>query len=575
MVSNDLSPKIYLPYWRLRLEYFPQIAMLGIFVSVIARFTTFDSLRQLLALTMMQIIGFFLIYLYWLNISKWLIFIDRAKLSLLEIMSIGASGGLILAGSQTFLGWIFQEAPLDSFAYRSAGNMAIAAFWLPIQSVAVGNFRKYSRLKSEIREEYLLQESVQLARRRALDEYKVKIEENIQEQLTITTGEAQKLFSALSSRDSHRLPEYLRIISDEYFRLAAHKLDSKIKAAQPRFMNLRRNSVEMRQAIALSIRRRPLNPSWFTLVLVATVTVPLTAKADYLLIFEILAVIGVSSFIIQYLLLRSFLYIKKRFVFATIVATVANIVIPLALVRLIPSNTPELGNGFAFVFVVMVVTGIGHISQAGIVKAEELRALSLAELSQVKNDEREQNELFSKITRDWAKYIHGNFTTKLESAALALETATANNDYEGAEQAIIEVEKTLKLDSLRSRSNPLILGDEIKERCANWQGLIDINITSQISADVSISASIRDVGTCIEEAILNAVRHGDCSTIDIDISEESCHMNIRISNNGAGFTGKPKGFGSSVYEEATRGDWKLWRDEKKKSTILELNFAKI
>jgi two-component sensor histidine kinase len=90
-----------------------------------------------------------------------------------------------------------------------------------------------------------------------------------------------------------------------------------------------------------------------------------------------------------------------------------------------------------------------------------------------------------------------------------------------------------------------------------------------------VSASIKDVGDCIEEAVLNAVRHGDCSAIDIEVSDLASSISIQIRDNGRGFSGKPSGFGSTIYEEATLGDWKLWRDEKNKSTILELNFAKM
>jgi glucose-6-phosphate-specific signal transduction histidine kinase len=91
---------------------------------------------------------------------------------------------------------------------------------------------------------------------------------------------------------------------------------------------------------------------------------------------------------------------------------------------------------------------------------------------------------------------------------------------------------------------------------------------------MAVAASIKDVGDCVEEAILNAVRHGDCSAIDIQILEKDTTVSMVITNDGRGFSNKPRGFGSSIYEEVTRGDWKLWRDEKNKSTILELNFAK-
>jgi glucose-6-phosphate-specific signal transduction histidine kinase len=70
------------------------------------------------------------------------------------------------------------------------------------------------------------------------------------------------------------------------------------------------------------------------------------------------------------------------------------------------------------------------------------------------------------------------------------------------------------------------------------------------------------------------VRHGDCSSIDIEICEKDTKISLLIKDNGVGFSKKVRGFGSSIYEEATAGDWELWRDEKNQATFLELNFEK-
>jgi signal transduction histidine kinase len=356
--------------------------------------------------------------------------------------------------------------------------------------------------------------------------------------------------------------------------LTAHNLGSKIKVRQPRFSNLRANFNIFKSAVLESVETRPLNPTWFSIVIVVTIAVPLTAKAEYLLIPALALSTGLSAFLVQSVLLRIFKQIEKRQIFATILATVGSIALPVVIAHFIPNNDPKLGNHIAYMVVVITVTLMGHIAQAGILKEEELQSTSVKDLTDYKNAEREQNAEFSKITRDWAKYIHGNYTSKLESAALAIEAAIVSEDSEATEQAISEVERTLRLDSTRSVSHPQILIDEVQDRCANWHGLIALNINNQVRSDIAVAASIKDVGDCVEEAILNAVRHGDCSAIDIQILEKDTAVSMVITNDGRGFSNKPRGFGSSIYEEVTRGDWKLWRDEKNKSTILELNFAK-
>lgn len=575
MVTSDLTPNISLKYWRIRLQYFPQIAALGVLVSVVSRSATFPDFRTFLAESVMQLVGLTVVYWFWSYIAQVLKYFEKDQLTRLQIMAIGAAGGLLMAASQSLLIWMFQVPLQTSFVMRAIGNVVVAAFWLPLQSVVVGNFKRYSRLRQDVRDEFLQQESVQLARRRALEEYGKKIEENIQDKMKITTTEAHSLFKSLRTKDSERLPEYLRIISDEYFRLTAHDLDSKIKAHQPRFENLRLNFNTFKSAVLESVVTRPLNPTWFAIVIVVTIAVPLTAKAEYLLIPALALSTGICTFIVQSVLLRSFEHLEKRRLIATILATVGNALFPILIAHLIPGNNPKLGNHIAYIVVVIVVTCMGHIAQAGILKQEELRATSIQDLMEYKDGEKEKNAEFSKITRSWAKYIHGNYTTKLETAALAIESAILSEDSEATEQAISEVERTLRLESTRSVSNPQILIDEVKDRCANWQGLIVLDIDNQIKSVINVAASIKDVGDCVEEAILNAVRHGDCSTISIGIFERDTCVSLVVTNNGIGFSNKPRGFGSSIYEEATRGDWKLWRDEKTKSTILELNFAKL
>jgi signal transduction histidine kinase len=323
-----------------------------------------------------------------------------------------------------------------------------------------------------------------------------------------------------------------------------------------------------------SVTTRPLKPSWFAIVVTVTVLVPLTAKADYLVIPEILLVTGLSTLLVQSLLVRSFQYVKGYRLPLTLVSTSFNIALPIFFTRILPGNSPEVANHIAYFFVVIVITCLGHIAQAGILKESELRDAFIKDLGELKSDEKEQNAEFSKITRDWAKYIHGTYTTKLEVAALAIESAISSDDSDAIERAIVEVERTLKLDATRTSSNPQILIKEIRDRCANWQGLITVTIRDHIESDISVAVSIKDVGDCVEEAILNAVRHGDCSAIDIQVLERDTKVSLIIADDGVGFSNKARGFGSSIYEEVTGGDWELWRDEKNAATFLELNFTK-
>jgi anti-sigma regulatory factor (Ser/Thr protein kinase) len=83
--------------------------------------------------------------------------------------------------------------------------------------------------------------------------------------------------------------------------------------------------------------------------------------------------------------------------------------------------------------------------------------------------------------------------------------------------------------------------------------------------------SIQQVGSCIEEAILNASRHGHCSWIGIEIVNTETLFQIFFKDNGSGFKTHNHGFGSKIFTEATNGQWDIWRDDLRALTVLQLN----
>lgn len=575
MSIEKLEPIIRPAYWKIRLNYYPFMAFMGILVSSISRESFNLSLRNRFSQSILQIIGFFLVYTFW-NVTNYLLTrINHQKLRLWQIMGIGALGGLIMSLNLTFLGWLFDVEFHISSINRTLGDICVATFWLPIQSIVVGNFRRYAKIRLEISEEFSQQESVQIARNRALSKYREKIEIDIQQKLTTTTKEASRLFENLKYNDSIEIPKFLRDISKDYFRISAHKL-IETKRKRNRFSNdFLLNFSQFRSALRESVVSRPLNPLWFATIVAVTISVALAEKRNVLVISELLLVNWVSTYLVQKILIIGFHRINSKRIFLTTVATLGNIVLPIIFSRLIPGNAPKIENHVAFVFVILTITLLGHIGQAGILKGEEMRRNSLGLLVKFKLEEDGKNEIFAHITRDWAKFIHGNYTSRLEAIALSLENSLALGNYDEIEMHFLEIESLLKSAKPRSNSNSLILLDEIRDRLGNWQGLIEISFSCELESHEFVQVSIKNVGDCIEEALLNAVRHGDCSSIDIALEDRADSLKLLISDNGVGIKEFSRGFGSSIYEEATSGNWRLFRDENDRFTCLELNFAKI
>jgi two-component sensor histidine kinase len=105
--------------------------------------------------------------------------------------------------------------------------------------------------------------------------------------------------------------------------------------------------------------------------------------------------------------------------------------------------------------------------------------------------------------------------------------------------------------------------------------VVKIEISSNISREEEVNVSIGDIGICIEEAILNATRHGDCSSMKIQLIDTESTFRVICSDNGIGFSGTPKGLGTEIFNHATQGAWELTRDVSTATTVLTLDFSKL
>ena len=575
MINNNLAPDIRVRDWRIQLDLFGYLAVTAFVAATISQLSQIHSFRAFIIHALIHLAAFTAIFYFWRYTAFEIRRRGNSALNIWQIMAIGSAGGAIYTSCEFAAAWVFQVHLSSSFTSELVSYCVPAAFWLPAGSVISSNYRRYLRIKKNALDELLQQESVKLARSRALDEYRKKLEGQIQESLRVTTQEAAELFASLKERDIENLPQHLRTISGEYFRLSAHEIFTSADVKDRWFKRLIRALRRLSETVRESIETRPLNPLWYAIIIAVTALPPVLQRHDPGLSFEILLVLFIVSFLIQSTQLRIAQYYKINLLKLALISTVVNIVVPLTIVRSLPSNTSARLYPGGFIIFVLSINFLGHLAQAGLLRGEDFRARSFAEVEKVKDDEKEASLIFAGITRSWAQYIHGSFTSKLESSALALETALRENDFDEVEKAIAEVGNFLKAETTSQPMPQEVLLDEINERCRNWSSLIEFDIKSNIDREENVGVSIQQVGSCIEEAILNASRHGHCSWIGIEIVNTESLFQIIFQDDGKGFSTHEHGFGSRIFTEATNGQWDIWRDEPRGFTVLQLNFRKI
>jgi hypothetical protein len=575
LVVSNLAPDIRVKHWKIQLDLYGYLAATAFIASTLSKLDQIHTFRSFVLHTLINLSAFTGLYYFW-RLSALMVYRGgKAGLTLYQIMGIGFVGGVIFTLCERAVDWIVEFPPTSNFFIQLLGFSLPAAFWLPAGSVISENYRSYLQLKKSIQDEMLQQESVKLARSRALEEYRVKLEGQIQESLRVTTNEAALLFASLKERDIENLPEQLRVISGEYFRLTAHNLLEQAASQESWFEKSRRITQRLVETLRESVQARPLNPLWYATMVAVTAIPPILLKPNLVLAVEMIVVIFITCYIIQVTQLRIAQYYKVNLIRLAIISILLNIVIPLALVRSLPTNNPEQLYPVGFVILILSINFLGHLAQAGLLKGEDIQAHTSASVEKIIEQEKQASSTFVDITRNWAQYIHGSFTSKLESSALALETALRENDFAEVEKAIAEVGSFLRSENFAQPMPQDVLLDEINERCKNWNSLIEFDIQANINRDDIVGVSIQQVGSCIEEAILNASRHGNCTWIGIEILNTDTLFSIIFKDNGTGFTSHNQGFGSQIFTEATHGQWDLWRDERRQFTVLHLNFRKI
>lgn len=575
MVHSLAQPDIRISSLKIDISLFPYLAFLAFLGTTISTFKSFNHLREFLLFACVKVLAFTVLYFFWSLMVRVLKSRDKSVLKIWQVMLVGAIGGLFFSLGEEAAIWIFTYPLNVDFLPRAFSHVVAGSFWLPAASVVSRNLKRYKRLRDEVREKFLEQESVRLARGLALEEYRRQIESQIQEKLEVTSKEASMLLKELKNSKSRRIPEYLRVISTEYFSLLGRSLSQDNLQKAIGVSRLKAQVSILLKTLQESIETRPLNPLWFATMVTSTILQHLLQRFDFLGVIEVTAIIFISVYSIQKLQVVCIRYCRVRQILVTSIFTLITIALPLTIVHLFVPDQEQISRFGAFGVLILAVTVFGHFAQAGLLRFMDFRLESVSSLSKIRIDEREVNLLFLQITKDWASHIHGSITSKLESAAIEIENALEEEDYEAITKAIERVSLYLKSESTIRTSSEKILLDEVNEKIRGWDGLIKIQVISNISREETVNVLIRDVGACIEEAILNATRHGDCSSMTVEIIDTQSTFRIVCSDNGVGFLEIPKGFGTKIFDQATRGKWSLIRDTSSALTILTLDFPKL
>ena len=175
-----------------------------------------------------------------------------------------------------------------------------------------------------------------------------------------------------------------------------------------------------------------------------------------------------------------------------------------------------------------------------------------------------------RVKQDIARYLHGNLQSRVMALGLSLQ--------------VREIKDQVSMDSALSLSQSLLdspfseflaaedrsLSDEVSFNATKWDGLLDIHFNVEVDDSQLSQIQKRAVGTALEEAFANALRHGLAKEVEIKIYQDGLGITVAVLDDGVGPRNTPLGLGSRLYDSvATRG-WSLQHRLDDNGSILEL-----
>lgn len=223
-----------------------------------------------------------------------------------------------------------------------------------------------------------------------------------------------------------------------------------------------------------------------------------------------------------------------------------------------------LANAVWIPFLIFMVGAVVSAIRSGDDVVARLRKRVAADQARAAAEEVET----ARIRKEVAAALHGTVQSQLLAAAAGLNQPRIaqlmrSRPQEGLEAALASVDSTLATDA------------DVTEHMArirrSWGSLMQVSMVGLEEAQSR--DEVIAVTRVIEEALTNAYRHGNASTVDVSVTRDEAGLRVMVIDDGHGpIEDSEPGLGSAVLESLAPGAWTLIRS-KDQRTILEVVLA--
>ena len=160
--------------------------------------------------------------------------------------------------------------------------------------------------------------------------------------------------------------------------------------------------------------------------------------------------------------------------------------------------------------------------------------------------------------------------------ALALELSGKDADFEKVQKTIQNIELELDIPLKRISPQQVNSFEEIIDRISKvWEGIVQIDHQITDAPHFADLVLFSNVATILEEAVTNAVRHGQATKVLIDINHSSDEIiSIRVTDNGNGIKTNYTGLGTGLITSICGNNWSIFNSDDGNGATLVANMPK-
>ena len=217
----------------------------------------------------------------------------------------------------------------------------------------------------------------------------------------------------------------------------------------------------------------------------------------------------------------------------------------------VPRLTVSIVAGFEFAFF-CVGAAVGRAVSLDRRQAREYLRESIS-TADVRNAVLAEEE--ARLRRELATSLHGTVGANLTAASMRLRRAIDTGDTQVALEALHEARRMVALElSDRTTLRQTDVNELIDQISQAWRGFATVTGTSNCDSSLP-PATYRTINDVVTEGIRNAIRHGQATQIQVDITQNDDDLVITVSDDGTHSAISSPGLGTRIFDAVAQDRW--------------------